>query len=83
VNRDFAIGVTELLRVIQLFSAGVFHCADGTEDGYSPGFGVHPDCAPHTTDNNPQDWSVSLSELLRLVQLHNAPGGKYFFPEDS
>ena len=29
---------------------------------------------PHHSDYNPQDWRISLSELLRLVQLYNSSG---------
>jgi hypothetical protein len=29
---------------------------------------------PHASDYNPQDWQVSLSELLRLIQFFNSGG---------
>lgn len=29
-------------------------------------------CAPHSSDYNPQDWTISLSELLRLIQFYNS-----------
>jgi hypothetical protein len=62
-----------LLRVIQFFNSGGFHCAAGTEDGYAPGPGDDT-CAPHSSDYKPQDWLISLSELLRLIQFFNSGG---------
>ncbi|MCC6145607.1 MAG: DUF5011 domain-containing protein, partial [Candidatus Hydrogenedentes bacterium] len=73
--RDFIIELKELLRVIQLFNSGAYHCDPTTEDGYAPGAGTHAG-APHSCDYNGQDWSISLTELLRIVQLFNA-GGYY------
>jgi hypothetical protein len=72
------ISLGELLRVIQFFNSGGLHCAatpDATEDGYVPG----PDstaesCATHASDYNPQNWQISLSELLRLIQFFNSGG---------
>lgn len=77
-NQDRRIQLSELLRVIQFFNSGGLHCADlpeSTEDGFAPG----PDpsresCAPHASDYNPQDWRVSLSELLRVIQFYNSGG---------
>ena len=31
-------------------------------------------CFPHSSDYNPQDWTINLSELLRLIQLYKAAG---------
>jgi hypothetical protein len=45
-----------------------------TEDGYAPGAGDQG-CAAHTLDYNPQDWRISMSELLRAIQFYNTPGG--------
>ena len=47
------------------------HCAAGTEDGFDPGLGGDHACAPHDIDYAPQDWVVSLSELLRVIQFYN------------
>lgn len=69
-NGDNAISLSELLRVIQFFNTGAYHCAEGTEDGYAPGSGAQ-DCTRHNSDYNPADWQVDLSELLRLIQLFN------------
>jgi glucose/arabinose dehydrogenase len=72
---SFSFSLSELLRIIQFFSAGALHCAEGTEDGYAPGPGDQISCAPHQTDYNPANWRLSLSELLRAIQLYNV--GRY------
>ncbi len=65
--------------MIQFFNVGGFSCSTGTEDGYQPGAGA-TDCCPHDSDYAPQDFVVSLSELLRLIQFFNVNG--YFFCPD-
>ncbi len=73
------ISLTELLRVIQFFNFGGYHCAilgEISEDGYIPGIDGDKSCTPHTSDYNPQDWVINLSELLRLIQFFNS-GGYY------
>jgi len=67
------ISLSELLRVIQFFNSGGFHCQAGTEDGYAPGPGDES-CLPHSSDYNEQDWHINLSELLRLIQFFNSGG---------
>lgn len=74
---DRRIQLAELLRVVQLYNSGGYHCAQSpgaTEDGYLPGTGLAQDCAPHSSDYAPSDWVLSLSEMLRLVQLFNVGG---------
>ncbi|HOV33243.1 MAG TPA: PASTA domain-containing protein [Candidatus Hydrogenedens sp.] len=75
-NKDNKIDLRELLRVIQFFNSGGFHCEEGTEDGYAPGYGESFDfsCFPHTLDYNPQDWQFNLEEILRAVQFFNSQG---------
>jgi len=78
------ISISELLRVVQFFNMGGYHCAGAdTEDGLAPGPGADQDCAPHDSDYEPQDWTIGLSEVLRLVQFFNS-GGYYgpAFSED-
>jgi len=70
------IDLSELLRVIQLFNSGALQCASppaSTEDGYAPGTG-NQSCAPYAADYDPQDWTISLSELLRIIQFYNSGG---------
>jgi hypothetical protein len=70
-SADWEISLSELLRVIQFFNSGGFHCESGTEDGYGPGAGDQT-CTPHDADYNIEDWNITLSELLRLIQMFNA-----------
>ena len=72
-NKNWAISLSETLRVVQLYNSGQFHCQDGTEDGFAPLPGDES-CAPHNADYNPQDWVISLSEILRVIQIYNSPG---------
>ncbi len=32
-------------------------------------------CVPHSSDYFTQDWRIALTELLRLIQFYNTPGG--------
>ncbi len=76
-DEDNRISVSELLRAIQFFNSGGYHCADGTEDGYAPGPGEQTGCAVYSCDyKSGADWEISLSELLRVVQFYN--GGGYY-----
>ncbi len=72
-NNNTVIELSELLRIIQFFNSGGFHCQPGTEDGYAPGPGDQT-CPRHASDYNPHDWRISLSELLRLIQFFNSGG---------
>ncbi len=67
---DYRVGLSELLRVIQLYSRTDYHCDAAGEDGYGLGEGDQS-CTPHSADYRPQDWKISLSELLRVVQFYN------------
>ncbi|MHB8766910.1 MAG: matrixin family metalloprotease, partial [Deferrisomatales bacterium] len=70
---DLAIGLSELLRVIQLYNTGAYGCDPRSEDGYAPGAGSRS-CTPHTGDYEGPDWRLGLSELLRAIQLCNSGG---------
>jgi len=72
-NGDWQISLSELLRVIQFFNFGAYHCDAQGEDGYAPGPGDQS-CPPHASDYNPPDWNISLSELLRVIQFFNMGG---------
>jgi hypothetical protein len=75
-NQDNALNLSELLRVIQFFNSGI-SCAippGSTEDGFVPLIGGDQSCTPHSSDYNPQSWSITLSELLRVVQIFNSAG---------
>lgn len=75
LNGDGLLDLSEALRVIQLYNAGSYGCApntDDTEDGFEPGGVLAPPCVAHAGDyTGTPDGVVSLSELLRLIQLFN------------
>jgi hypothetical protein len=75
LNGDGALDLGEMLRLIQLYNAGGYSCAadtDDTDDGFTPGGALAPPCVPHAGDYaGGADGVVSLSELLRLIQLYN------------
>lgn len=68
-DTDDVIDLSELLRVTQLFNASAIRCLTGSEDGYAPGVGDKVSCPPHAADYNSTNWKISLSELLRTIQL--------------
>lgn len=70
-NCDGSMALTELLRIVQLFNAGQFHCALGTEDSYQVGPGPTGTCVPHTADFEAPSFRLNLTELLRAIQLFN------------
>lgn len=72
INKDHRINLSEVLRVIQFFNLGGYHCGIYTEDGYIPGPRQNYNCIPHSSDYNPQDWAINLQELLRLIQIFNS-----------
>ncbi|HOV32978.1 MAG TPA: DUF5011 domain-containing protein [Candidatus Hydrogenedens sp.] len=78
-NGDGIIDLGELLRVIQFFNMGGYHCEAGTEDGYAGGYDGDKTCTPHASDYDEQDWTIDLGELLRLIQFFNM-GGYYPCP---
>lgn len=80
-DQDDQIDLSELLRVTQLFNAPGLRCLAGTEDGYAPGYGDTASCDPHVADYNAQNWRISLSELLRVIQLYTI--GAYHLCEES
>jgi hypothetical protein len=74
---DSIVQLNELLRLIQLFNAGQYACAENagaTEDGFSLSAALNePACVLHSVDQN-GDKVISLSELLRGIQLYNLGG---------
>ncbi|MBI2421617.1 MAG: hypothetical protein HYV27_02225 [Candidatus Hydrogenedentes bacterium] len=75
-DADGRIDLSELLRVVQIFHQGAYHCADGTEDGFETGAGKQT-CDAHAADYQTLDFSIDLRELLRVIQLANSAGGAY------
>jgi Leucine-rich repeat (LRR) protein len=73
------LSLSELLRVIQLFnSPRGLACNNATEDGYDlygrNGNVNRGTCARHTADYASPEWIISLSELLRMIQVFNLGG---------
>ena len=73
-DRDFdsVLAIDELLRIIQFYNSSGLHCDATSEDGYAPSRFGDQTCAPYSTDYAPQDWIISLDELLRAIQLYNS-----------
>jgi len=71
---DGAFGLNEVLRIVQLYNAGRFRCGAGTEDAYSLGQGNVVNCARHDADFQLPAFTISLSELLRVLQLYSLGG---------
>lgn len=79
ISGDFVLGLGELLRVIQLYNAGQYYCAQNpgaSEDGFVATLpeSEEPSCMLHSIDRN-YNKVISLSELLRAIQFYNL--GRY------
>jgi len=77
---DYVLSLSELLRVVQLYNKGGYACAENagaTEDGYQPSAtpGL-PVCVLHGLDRS-GDNRISLSEILRGIQLFSFAGYTY------
>ncbi len=87
INQDNKIDLGELLRIIQFLNSSGFHCEEGTEDGYAPGYDESFDfsCPRHAADYLPPDWHISLEEILRMIQFFNSNGYRVcpFISEDN
>ena len=78
IDADYAVSISELLRVIQIYgtNGGAYHCYDADvdvndtgEDGFASGANADlQGCTPANADYE-QDWVISLSELLRVIQF--------------
>ena len=76
------ISMTELLRILQFFNMRGYCCdTQGiTADGYIPGPCENVSCERHDSDFLAPAWEITLSELLRAIQMFNS-GGYYACPE--
>jgi len=45
-----------------------------SEGGSSVTIETKTDCELHDSDYNPPDWTINMSELLRIIQLFRSPG---------
>jgi hypothetical protein len=77
---DYVLSFPELLRMIQLYNAGGYTCAEvpgATEDSFlpRPPIGSDPICVKHTLDLDTDfSFQISLSELLRGIQFYTLGG---------
>lgn len=78
-TRDNDVDLSELLRLIQMYQLGEYHCDVATEDGFNMGPG-NQTCLPHDLDYDTKNWRLSLSEVLRGVQIYNS-GLYHYCPE--
>ncbi len=80
---DGVFSLTEMLRIIQLYNANAYYCDDTQPDGYAPGVSATApqDCPYHATDYIEKDRILSLSELLRALQIFQI-GSYWFCPSD-
>ena len=73
-TRELITGIDTRIDVEEkVVNSDGYHCEAGTEDGFAVGDGDRS-CAPHASDYAAQDWLVSLSELLRVIQFFNSDG---------
>ncbi len=72
-DENNAISLSELLRPIQFYNANGYSCASegGGEDVYTPGFGNCSACADYSGDYMAPFCRITLSELLRMIQIFN------------
>lgn len=75
-DADGSISLPELLRVIQFFNLLSYSCNFVSEDGYAGGTSGTYDCEYHSSDYSPADWTIGLTELLRMIQFFNV--GSYY-----
>lgn len=68
-----------LLEQIQFYNSQGYHCDPNSESGWSAGPGEDYTCVAPFSDYNPQDFVISLPELLRQIQFYNT-GVFHFCP---
>ena len=76
---DLKININEMLRLIQFYNAGGYHCDTNSEDGYAPEKSDTLNACPfHSSDfahdNILADWEIDDVELNRFIQFYNADG---------
>lgn len=76
---DRKVNLSELLRLVQLYSTGGYGVNPASEDTFAPASGLQSG-APHTADCGPRNWRVDLNELLRVIQIYNS-GGYHYCPD--
>lgn len=70
-DHNGSITLSETLRVVQLYNAPSISCGPSSEDGYQIGPVGGFNCLRHSADYNAKAWKITLSEMLRIVQIFN------------
>jgi len=70
-NGDGRIDLAEILRCIQLYNFGTGFGCGTDEDGFGLSAADRESCLQHALDYLEPHWVLTLSELLRGVQLYN------------
>lgn len=83
-NGDLKFSLGEFLRVLELHTATEshdYHADHDGEDGFAVGFGPH-EGFPHSSDfDGVPDWKISLSEVLRMIDLFTSTPDHEYFPD--
>lgn|GEM_PF-3552609 len=83
-DRDRRFGLSELLRVIELYNTrfgttrtGRYRLSESTDDGYAPESSSDEaaDLASYHSADVDHDERFSLSELLRVIEIYNTRSG--------
>ena len=86
-SRDRKFSLSELIRMNQLFRETPghdYHCdpAGGELDGYNAGADVGSQvCTPHSADYAPQDWELSVNEMVRITELFQSTSDHSYCPD--
>lgn len=73
LQSDGRLSLSELLRVVQLCSFPYYRRSISGEGGFRLDSAQSSSTEGyHHADYNPPDWQISVSELLRVIQLYNA-----------
>ncbi len=82
-NCDGLVNLSELLRVIQFFNSGGYHCETGTEDGYAPGPASDKGLQPLVlaVDRSP-DKGLQPLVLRQITKVDCLPHSSDYAPQD-
>lgn len=83
-DKDFTFSLGEFLRVLEIHAATDghdYHSDPLGEDGFAIGIGSH-DGEPHSSDfEGGGDWTISLGEILRMIDLFVSTGDHSYHSE--
>ncbi len=79
---DCTISVAERERVLSYRNSNAYHIDYTSIDGYAAGSGATSSYFAHASDYHPNhtpDWTIDLTELLRIIQFSNSDGYTFSF----